>query len=145
MLNTGERKEKHRLYPHGISRKTGKLGNQVISNVGKNEHEEMFLHKAKAEPRCPRMSWNILSDTWACDILYQMVAASHLSLCYEWRKNNHLQHISKDEMLPRHGSHTNKDRENEGLVANSFQESQGDSACSGNISSHWTTVRTGRA
>ena len=99
----------------------GKLGNQVIYNVVKNE-EEMFLHRAKAEPRCPQMSWNILSDTWAHDILYHMVAASHLSLYYEWRKNNHGQRISMDETPPLHGSHINKDRENGGLVANNFQE-----------------------
>ena len=48
-------KGKHRLHPHGASSKMGKLGNQVIYNVVKNE-EEMFLHRAKAEPRCPQMS-----------------------------------------------------------------------------------------
>lgn len=100
----------------------GELGNQEIYNVVKNQQEEMFLHKAKAEPRCPRMSWNILSDTWAHDILYHVVAASHLSLCYEWRKNNHRQRISKDRTPPLHGSHINKDREHGGLVANNFQE-----------------------
>lgn len=81
----------------------------------------MFLHRAEAAPRCPQVSWNIVSDAWAHDIWYHMVAASHLSLYYEGRKNNCRQRISKDEMQP-HGGRVNKDRENGGLVANNFQE-----------------------